>query len=65
MNGLQSLDIMSYPAAAKLQFGWFDLAWPNIFFWLAVIVTFIICTRARIPGWMESDAASRQAEGSK
>ncbi len=65
MNELNTLDIMSQQVAPRLQYGLLDLAWPNIFFWLAVVVVFTICVRARIPGWMESDAASRQEEGLK
>lgn len=62
---MQHLSIFTHPAAAHLVFGWFDLAVPNIAFWLAVVVIFAVFTRARIPLFMEADAASRKAEAGK
>ena len=57
---MEKLTIMSQPAAAHIAFGWFNLAWPNIAFWIAVIVVFVLFAWARIPKGMEADAESRR-----
>ena len=57
---LDSLSILSQTAVAHVEFGWFNLAWPNIGFWIAVIVVFILFAWTRIPMVMESDAESRK-----
>jgi hypothetical protein len=62
MNELHSLAIMSQPAVAQLHFGWFDLAWPNIAMWIAILVLFPLLAWARIPTVMEMDAAAREAQ---
>ena len=56
MNGLENLAIMSQPAVAHVKFGWFNLAWPNIAFWIAVIAVFFLFAWLRIPLAMEADA---------
>jgi hypothetical protein len=55
-----NLSIFSDHSVPHVAFGWFNLAWPNIAFWIAVIVLFAIFTWARIPLFMEADAPSRQ-----
>ena len=52
--------IMAQPAASHVAFGWFNLAWPNIAFWVAAIVVFVLFAWARIPLVMEADAESRR-----
>jgi hypothetical protein len=56
---MEKLAIIAQPAAPHFTFGWFNLAWPNIAFWVAVIVVFFVLAWARIPMVMEADAASR------
>ena len=60
MLQLPNLAALTHPAAANVQFGWFDLAWPNIAFWVAVVLAFLICAWLRIPLFMEADAAARR-----
>ncbi len=57
---MDKLAIMSEPAVAHVNFGIFNLAWPDIAFWILVIAIFVVAAWARIPQFMESDAASRQ-----
>jgi hypothetical protein len=57
---MENLSIMAQPAASHVAFGWFNLAWPNIAFWVATIVVFIVFAWARIPFVMEADAESRR-----
>ena len=59
---MRNLAILSQAAVPHLGFGWFNLAAPNIAFWLAVIVLFAAFIWARIPLVMEADAASREKE---
>lgn len=61
MNGLENLAIMSQPAVAHVKFGWFNLAWPNIAFWIAVIAVFVLFAWLRIPLAMEGDAEARHS----
>lgn len=56
---MENLSIMTQPTAAHVAFGWFNLAWPNIAFWIAVIFVFFVFAWARIPLVMEADAESR------
>ena len=56
---------MTQPAAPHAVFGWFNLAWPNIAFWVAVIVVFIVFSWARIPLAMEADAQTRRERHDK
>lgn len=62
MSGLESLAIMARPAVAHVQIGWFNLAWPNIALWIAVIAVFFLFAWLRIPRAMEADATSRRGE---
>jgi hypothetical protein len=57
---MNSLAVMAQPAAAHVRFGWFDLAWPNIAFWIAVLFVFVLFAWARIPKAMEADAKARK-----
>lgn len=57
---MKTLAIMMQPAAAHITFGWFDLAWPNIAFWIAVILAFAFLTWARIPRAMEAGTDTRR-----
>ena len=57
---MEKLAILSQPAAPHVAFGWFNLVWPNIAFWIAVIVVFFLFSWARIPLAMEADAESRR-----
>lgn len=57
---MEKLAILKQPAAAHVVFGWFNLTWPNIAFWLAVIVIFALFSWIRIPAAMEADAVSRR-----
>jgi len=59
---VEQLAIMSTPAVSFVSFGIFNLAWPSIIFWILVIIAFVLAIRARIPQFMESDAASRKGE---
>jgi hypothetical protein len=58
---MENLAIMTQPAASHVTFGWFNLTWPNIAFWVAVIVVFFVSAWARIPLVMEADAQSRRS----
>lgn len=51
---------MSRADVAHVEFGWFNLAWPNIAFWIAVIAVFFFFAWLRIPRAMEADADSRR-----
>jgi hypothetical protein len=51
---------MAKPAVPHVVFGIFNLAWPNIAFWVLVVVVFVVASWARMPTFMESDAASRR-----
>ena len=57
---MEKLSIMTQPVASHVVFGWFNLVWPNIAFWIAVIVVFFVLAWARIPLVMEADAESRR-----
>lgn len=57
---MHNLPILTDPAVAHTDFGWFNLAWPNIGFWIAAIVLFALFVWGRIPLLMEADAASRR-----
>lgn len=57
---MQKLSIVTHPAASHFVFGWLNLVWPNITFWIAVIVIFFVLAWARIPLVMEADAESRR-----
>ena len=59
---MRNLLIFSQTAVPHIGFGWFNLALPNIVFWLAVIVLFAVFAKARIPLVMEADAAARAEE---
>ena len=59
---MENLIIMSQPAAPHVNFGWFNLAWPNIAFWVAAILVFVLSAWARIPLFMEADVDSRRKE---
>jgi hypothetical protein len=58
--GLKDLAIMSQPVVAHVKFGWFNLAWPNIAAWVAVVAAFFLFAWVRIPRAMEADAESRR-----
>ena len=62
---MENLAIIKQPAVAHVAFGWFNLAWPNIAFWVAVIILFFIFAWARIPIFMEADARSREHRADK
>lgn len=57
---MHNLVILSQPAVPNIAFGWFNLAWPDVGFWIAVIVVFFLFSWARIPLVVEADAASRR-----
>ena len=57
---MEKLSIFIQPAASDVAFGWFNLVWPNIAFWIAVIVVFFVLAWARIPPIMGADAESRR-----
>ena len=57
---MKKLAIMTQHAAPHVAFGWFNLVWPNIAFWIAVIVAFVVLSWMRIPLVMEADAESRR-----
>jgi hypothetical protein len=59
---METFAIMTQPAVPHVAFGWFNLAWPNIAFWIAVIFFFFVFAWARIPVVMEADAESRRKE---
>ena len=63
MLQLSNLASLTHPAVAHVHFGWFNLTWPNIAFWIAVIVLFAVCAWARIPPGMEAGADSRRHAG--
>jgi len=62
---MDKLSIMSEPALRHVDFGIFNLAWPDIIFWVLVIIVFALAVWARIPQFMESDRASRNGEPGK
>lgn len=57
---MDKLTLLTKPAAPHVVFGIFNLTWPGITFWTLVIVVFAVATWARIPEFMEADAASRE-----
>jgi hypothetical protein len=57
---VDQLALMTKPAVPHVVFGIFNLAWPNIAFWALVVVVFGLAAWARMPAFMESDAASRR-----
>jgi hypothetical protein len=57
---MDQLDLMTKPPVPHVVFGWCNLAWPNIAFWALVVIVFAVATWARMPEFMESDAASRK-----
>ena len=57
---MDKLAIMSQPVTPHVVFGWFNMSWPNIAFWIALIVVFVVFAWARIPQAMEADAESRR-----
>jgi hypothetical protein len=56
---VDSLTLTHDPTVPHVLFGIFNLAWPNIAFWLVGIVIFAIGVYARIPESMEMDAEDR------
>lgn len=62
---MNKMDIMTAPAARHVEFGVFNLTWPNMAFWTLVIVVFILAIWARIPKAMESDSSSRKEEAAE
>ncbi len=56
---MSTLNLMTKPPVPHVVFGIFNLAWPNILFWVLVVVVFALAAWGRIPEFMESDAASR------
>ena len=62
---MRNLSILSQTAVPHISFGLFNLAVPNIVFWLAVIVLFAAFIWARIPMGMEADAAARRQEAAE
>jgi len=62
---MDNLDIMTAPAARQVEFGVFNLTWPNMIFWALVIAVFVLAIWARIPKTMESDSSSRKEEAAE
>jgi len=56
---------MTAPAARQVEFGVFNLTWPNMIFWALVIAVFVLAIWARIPKTMESDSSSRKEEAAE
>lgn len=56
---MSTLALMTKTPVPHVTFGIFNLAWPNIMFWILVVVIFAIAAYARIPEFMESDVDSR------
>ena len=54
---MQKLTIETLPVVPHIVFGIFNLAIPNLIFWVAVIVVFFAGCWARIPNFMTHDAA--------
>lgn len=50
---MDKLAIATMPAVPHVVFGIFNLGIPNIVLWVAVIVVFLVGTRARMPKFME------------
>lgn len=50
---MHRLAIETMPAVPHFVFGIFNLGVPNIIFWVAVIIVFIVGSRARMPKFME------------
>ena len=61
---MSTLALMAKTPVPHVTFGIFNLAWPNIVFWILVVAIFAIGVYARIPEFMESDAETRHG-GSK
>jgi hypothetical protein len=57
---MEKLAIFTQAAAPHVVFGWFNLVWPDIAFWIAVIAAFFVLAWARIPPIMDADAESRR-----
>jgi len=62
---MDKLAIMAEPVFRHVSFGIFNLAWPDIIFWILVVIVFPVAVWLRIPQTMESDAASRDEETDK
>lgn len=59
---MQNLPIQSLPAVPHLVFGIFNLAIPDLIFWIAVIVAFVAGCWARMPKFMEHGHAAHEAK---
>lgn len=57
---MDKLAIMAQPPVPHVVFGWFNLSWPDIAFWIAVVVVFAVFAWARIPLVMDEDTESRR-----
>lgn len=53
---MQNLAIETLPVVPHIVFGIFDLAIPDLIFWVAVIVAFFAGCWARIPNFMTHGA---------
>lgn len=49
---MQDLNLETLPAVPHIVFGIFNLAIPNLIFWLAVVVIFFAGCWARIPKFL-------------
>ncbi len=61
---MQNLTVENLPAVPHVVFGVFNLAVPDLLFWIAVIVVFFVGCWARMPKFMEhgSSAPDRRAD---
>ncbi|MDE2360730.1 MAG: hypothetical protein KGL70_15270 [Betaproteobacteria bacterium] len=56
---MQNLTIETLPVVPHIVFGIFDLAIPNLIFWIAVIFVFFAGCWARMPSRMTKGAAPK------
>lgn len=50
---MDQLTTQSLPAVPHVVFGIFNLAIPNIMFWILVVVVFCVSAWLRLPGFIE------------
>lgn len=60
---MQNLIIETLPVVPHVVFGIFDLAIPDLIFWVAVIFAFFAGCWARIPNFMTGDTPEDRSTG--
>ena len=61
-NQLNELTTQTLPAVPHVIFGIFNLAIPNIIFWVIVIVVFAVSAWLRLPGFIEHSSKDKEKD---